>query len=76
MIEPTEVVGFDGVMTMAVTTAGVTVSVAALEVMPPNEAVTEPLPADVPTALPLAFRVATELAQVTVPEMLPVVPSE
>ena len=72
--------GGAGVMAMAVITAGVTVSVAGLDILPLNEAVMLLVPTSVPVAMPpvvvlkVAIAVSLEV-QITEPEMLPSMPS-
>lgn len=76
---PTITIADEGVMESVANTGAVTVKVALLEVMPFAEAVTVVLPCARLEAMPLAFNVATDAlldAQVTDPEMLPVLPSE
>ena len=79
VVAPTATLGADGVMVMDVTAGAVTVSVAALDVMPFNEAVMVLLPMPLPVAIPLALITATPMSlefQMTEPEILPEVASE
>jgi len=79
MVSPVDREAAVGLMAIAVNTGAVTVKVALLEVMPFTEAVTMVLPCARLEAIPLAFSVATVVlldAQVTEPEILPVLPSE
>jgi len=71
--------GAVGAMAIETTTGAVTVKAAALDVIPFNAAVMELVPMPAPVAIPLVFSVAAAVlleCQVTVPEMLPLLPSE
>ena len=72
--------GGAGVMAMAVITAGVTVSVAGLDILPLNEAVIWLVPTPLPVAMPpvRALKVAIAVlleVQIAEPEISPGVPA-
>ena len=79
VVVPFATVAVVGVMAIAVSADAVTVKLAVLEVRPFAEAVTDALPSAKVDAMPLMLSVAIVVlldAQVTDPEIFPVLPSE